>query len=83
VQIIGDGPVLFDTVFATQNGFIHSFIHSFMVVGVGGGGEERLSSATIVDRTVRECWGLGCLQLEECVWEQCGLDTWDQGLPGR
>jgi hypothetical protein len=58
-------------VFATQNGFVHSF----MFVGVGGGGEERLSSATIVDRTVRECWGLGCLQLEECVWEQCGLDT--------
>jgi hypothetical protein len=63
-----EGLVLFDTVFATETAsFIHSFIHS-LFVGVGGGGEERLSSATILDCTVRaqvagggggagECWG--------------------------
>jgi ABC-type Mn2+/Zn2+ transport system permease subunit len=101
VQTIGEGPVLFDTVFATERA---AFIHSFMVVGCWRGWRREPVLSSAVGHSLVGCL-LACLLTRMgqcmcvyvcvcvcvclcvcvcvCVWEQCGLDTQDQGLQGR
>lgn len=82
--IIAEGPVLFDTVFATETSF-HSFIPSCSLVLAGVAKEP--SSVTIVDRTGREqvcrVQRARLLTVGQCVWEKDGLDRQDQGWPRR